>query len=116
MMRLLIAIAALLVSISASANYDETYEWWYNAGGCAALFWGVGMGEERRAIEAGAEARASRLGSAVEGYKAGRQYDRAYNLWFGFREDLKETLDADQVEKSLYKHIVQTNCFQYVPD
>ena len=112
MFRSIIAIAALVASVSASANY----EWWYNAAACAALFDVVGMNEERQAIVAESEDRVSRLASATEGFSAGGKWRAGYNYWSREKLYLSTNFDGEAAELKATKYIVQFKCFQYVPD
>ena len=109
-MRFLIAVAALVASASASANY----KWWELAAACDTFFiWGD-RPTEAKSIRAEAQRKASLLGSAAEGYEAGVSYEMERIFWHKIlRTNKDDGYDAQTQAKS---EIVDRNCFQYVPD
>ena len=109
-MRFLIAVAALVASASASANYKG----WEFAGECDAfLIWGD-RAAEAKAIRAEAQSKASLLGSAAEGYEAALAYEASRDYTHRFFRAY-ESNGGDPQNKAKVE-IVDRNCFQYVPD
>lgn len=111
MIRSVIAVAALVASVTVDANYEH----WENAGACYHLLISVGKGGDAKAMQNDIFQKFEEMDSTASTVPV-MSYKQGTDRFFVLIGDMLEEAGLDATQRWAGDLIAQLDCFQYVPE